>query len=545
MSVKTVTCKTMTCGEFLVQLLESYSVELIFGIPGVHTVELYRGLPATRIRHVTPRHEQGAGFMADGYARVTGKPGVCFIVTGPGMTNIATAMGQAYADSVPMLVISAVNARDQLGMGQGRLHELPSQRNLVAGVSAFSHTLLDPSQLPEVMARAFTVFNSARPRPVHIEIPLDVIVAPADRLSAQAWPLPDKPAPTAAAIEKAAAILKAAKRPLIVAGGGAADAAAEITAIAEKLDAPVFMTINGRGILKPGHPLALNGNLGMEPLLEELRVSDAIFAIGTEFGETEMYPEPKPLRFGGPLIRVDIDPQQLATGLPCTLPIAADAKLATAALLAALGEGRGRHGGADRAKAVTSKVEAGLWPACRTHGRLMEIVGRALPQAIVAGDQTEPVYAVNQIYQAPQPRSYFNSSTGYGTLGYGLPAAFGAKLGAPRRPVVCLIGDGGLQFSVQELASAVEARIPAAVIVWNNASYGEIKAFMAERDIPQIGVDIFTPDFVGLAHALGCTASMPTNIEELQRELVASATRDVPTLIEIRAGSVLAQSLAR
>ena len=168
----------LTTGEYLVRLLESYGVELIFGIPGVHTVELYRGLPATKIRHVTPRHEQGAGFMADGYARVTGKPGVCFIVTGPGMTNIATAMGQAYADSVPMLVISAVNSRDQLAMGQGRLHELPSQRNLVAGVAAFSHTLLDPAQLPEVMARAFTVFNSARPRPVHIEIPLDVIAQP-------------------------------------------------------------------------------------------------------------------------------------------------------------------------------------------------------------------------------------------------------------------------------------------------------------------------------------------------------------------------------
>ena len=130
-----------TCGEYLVRLLEAYGVEIIFGIPGVHTVELYRGLPTTKIRHITPRHEQGAGFMADGYARVTGKPGVCFIVTGPGMTNISTAMGQAFSDSIPMLVISAVNERATLGMGQGRLHELPSQRGLTAGVAVFSHTL--------------------------------------------------------------------------------------------------------------------------------------------------------------------------------------------------------------------------------------------------------------------------------------------------------------------------------------------------------------------------------------------------------------------
>ena len=533
----------LTTGEYLVRLLEAYGVELIFGIPGVHTVELYRGLPATRIRHVTPRHEQGAGFMADGYARVTGKPGVCFIVTGPGMTNIATAMGQAYADSVPMLVISAVNPRDQLAMGQGRLHELPNQRNLVAGVAAFSHTLLDPGQLPEVMARAFTVFNSARPRPVHIEIPLDVIVAEAGHLSTQAWPLPGRPAADPAAIDRAAAILKGAKRPLIVAGGGAADASAEIAEIAGRLDAPVFMTINGRGILKPGHPLSLSGNLGMPALLSELRESDAILAIGTEFGETEMYPDAQPLLFGGPLIRIDIDPAQIVTGLRADLPIAADARLACAALLAALGEARPAGQGASRAAAVRQQVEAGLWPACRTHAGLMEIVIRMLPDAIVAGDQTEPVYAVNQFYEAPRPRSFFNSSTGYGTLGYGLPAAFGAKLGAPHRPSVCLIGDGGIQFSLQELASAVEAGVASAVVIWNNSSYGEIKAFMEERDIPRIGVDIFTPDFVGLARALGCEAVRPATIAELEAALAASVTKTVPTVIDIQAGSALARSL--
>src|SRR5699024_1217179 len=165
----------VTCGEFLVKQLEAYGIETIFGIPGVHTIELYRGLPQTTLKHITPRHEQGAGFMADGYARVKGKPAACFIITGPGMTNILTAMGQAYADSIPMLVISSVNEVATLGMKQGRLHELYSQRDVVSGVCEFSHTILDPSELPEVLAKAFTVFNSERPRPVHIEIPTDVI----------------------------------------------------------------------------------------------------------------------------------------------------------------------------------------------------------------------------------------------------------------------------------------------------------------------------------------------------------------------------------
>src|SRR5580765_4918428 len=201
-----------TCGEMLVRLLAGYGVECIFGIPGVHTVELYRGVAHSGLRHVTPRHEQGAGFAADGYARASGKPGVCFIITGPGMTNIATAMGEAYADSVPMLVISSVNTRAHLGMAQGRLHELPSQRNLISGVAAFSHTLLDPAQLPEVLARAFAVFASARPRPVHIEIPLDVITAEVGALAPKAWPLPPRAAPDGNAIAAAAKLLRDAKR---------------------------------------------------------------------------------------------------------------------------------------------------------------------------------------------------------------------------------------------------------------------------------------------------------------------------------------------
>ncbi len=529
-----------TCGEYLVRLLEAYGVELIFGIPGVHTVELYRGLPATRIRHITPRHEQGAGFMADGYARVSGKPGVCFIITGPGMTNISTAMGQAYADSVPMLVISSVNDRRHLGMAQGRLHELPSQSGLVAGVAAFSHTVLDPVQLPEVLARAFAVFSLARPRPVHIEIPLDVIVAEVDDSHLVAWTLPERPAAQSGAIAKAAVMLRAAQRPLIIAGGGAQDAAMEIRQLSDLLDSPVFMTINGKGILPPSDPRALAGNLGMEPLRRELAGADVVLAIGTEFGETEMYPDPHPVEIGGRLIRIDIDPQQLVTHFSADIPIAADARLATQALIGALGAKRDDRAGSARATAIRLAVMEGLWPACQIHARIMDLVTRTLPDVIVVGDQTEPVYCANQFYQAPGPRSYFNSSTGYGTLGYGMPAAFGAKLAAPLRPVVCLMGDGGIQFSIPELASAVEAGIAVAIVVWNNAGYGEIKAFMADRGIPQIGVDIFTPDFVGIATAMGCAASRPDNIAAFAEELARSVDRAFPTLIEICAESQLA-----
>ncbi|MGB2891443.1 MAG: thiamine pyrophosphate-binding protein, partial [Albidovulum sp.] len=161
----------ISTGVYLTHLLRAYGVDMVFGIPGVHTIELYRGLAGSGIRHVTPRHEQGAGFMADGYARASGRPGVCFIISGPGMTNIVTAMGQAYADSVPMLVISTVNAHGRMGSGEGWLHELPNQQALVAGVAAFSRTVHRPEELATTLAQAFAVFDGARPRPVHVELP--------------------------------------------------------------------------------------------------------------------------------------------------------------------------------------------------------------------------------------------------------------------------------------------------------------------------------------------------------------------------------------
>jgi acetolactate synthase-1/2/3 large subunit len=531
-----------TCGEWLVQLLEAYGVELVFGIPGVHTVELYRGLPATRIRHVTPRHEQGAGFMADGYARVSGKPGVCFIVTGPGMTNILTAMGQAYADSVPMLVISAVNRTEHLGMGEGRLHELPSQRGLVAGISAFSHTLLKPEQLPDVLARAFALFAAARPRPVHIEIPIDVIAQEVDpRVAIR--PRPRRPAPTPDDVSAAASLLEAAKHPLLVLGGGAADAAAAVRILAAGLDAPVVNTVNAKGILPPGHPLHAGENTAFPPLHRAIAEADVVLAVGTEFGETEMYPEPRPVTIGGKLIRIDIDPEQVARGPIADLPIVADAQAALTGINAALGftasAARADTPGAKRAASIRKATAECWWPAVARHDRIAHLVLEALPNAILAGDSAEPVYALNQCYEAPQPRSYFNSSTGYGTLGYGLPAGIGAKLAAPERPVVVLIGDGGLQFTIAELASAVEVEVPVIVLLWNNEGYGEIKNYMVERQIKPIGVDIFTPDFLTIARGFGCVALRPESDAALTTALRDAAGRRIPTVIELRADTFL------
>ena len=526
-----------TCGEVLVKLLENYGVKLVFGIPGVHTVELYRGLAASSLRHITPRHEQGAGFMADGYARVTGSPGVCFIITGPGMTNIATAMAQAYADSIPMLVISSVNARHQLGSGNGCLHELPSQRNLTAGFTAFSHTLMTPDELPQILARAFAVFESDRPRPVHIEIPLDVITAPAGHLQlSRAAPL-SRPAACDGAIAQAAARLLQAQRPLILAGGGAVDAGPALQHLAEHLQAPIALTINAKGIIGPDHLLLIGSSQSTAATRALVREADVVLAIGTELGETD-YDTVFDGGFAipGELIRIDIDAQQLARNFRATIAMVADAGHAASALLAAVANTPSEPAaewGAPRAAQLRSALAAGYDAATRAQKRLLEAVRQALPDVIIAGDSTQPVYAGNLVYDATTPRSWFNSSTGYGTLGYGLPAAIGAKLGAAKRAVVCLIGDGGLQFTLPELASAVEAQVPVIVLLWNNAGYGEIKRYMTDRAITPVGVDIYTPDFMMLARGFGCVGERIGSMNALLEELPRAAGRSVPTVLEI------------
>ncbi|KFX69078.1 hypothetical protein TMS3_0116525 [Pseudomonas taeanensis MS-3] len=528
----------LTCGELLVELLEAYGVDTVFGIPGVHTVELYRGLPATQIKHITPRHEQGAGFMADGYARVSGKPGVCFIITGPGMTNIATAMGQAYGDSVPMLVVSSVNNTEQLAMGGGRLHELPSQSNLVSGVAAFSHTLMRPDELPVVLSRAFAVFNSARPRPVHIEIPINVITAPADHVKRKLGALPSRPAPCPEAILQAVQMLKAAQRPLVLLGGGTANASAEAIRLVEALDAPTAYTINAKGVLPKGHPLALGSNQSLVPVRELVLQSDVVLAIGTELGETDYDGVfDGNFRIESQLIRIDIDAEQLNRNFPADVAILSDARMAMQALLVALGARGGFNPGspgAQRAGQVRSQLEELIPDAWRGQQRVLQVLQQTLPELIIAGDSTQPVYSGNFLYEATQPRTWFNSSTGYGTLGYGLPAAIGAKLAAPERPVVALIGDGGIQFTLPELASAVEAQAPIIVLLWNNSGYGEIKRYMEDRDIPTIGVDIYTPDFLALAKGFGCHAARAESFVHLRELLLSAVQADRPTLIEVQ-----------
>ncbi|MBV7567588.1 5-guanidino-2-oxopentanoate decarboxylase [Pseudomonas sp. PDM27] len=530
------------CAEALVQLLEGYGVETVFGIPGVHTVELYRGLHGSRLKHISPRHEQGAGFMADGYARASGKPGVCFIITGPGMTNIITAMGQAYADSVPMLVISTCNRREHLRLGHGHLHEMPDQRALVAGVCAFSHTLQHPSQLPEVLARAFALFGCTRPRPVHIEIPLDVLEMSADGLDLRPRSLPAAPAPALEAIDDAVALINNAKRPLILAGGGARRASEALTALAERLQAPVALTTNARGLLAPEHPLLLDGVQSSAHGRELFAEADLVLAVGTELGETDYdFFGLGPVQFKAPLIRLDIDPMQILGVQAATVGLLGDAGQGLLLLLDRLPQRQADPAWAAERVAQVNALEHAGWSARQSRMQaLLDTLRDHLPQPLIVGDSTQPVYQGALGYRAPTPNSWFNAGSGYGTLGYGLPAAIGAKLAQPLRPVVALVGDGGLQFSSAELIAAKEAGVGVILLLWNNSSYAEIRDYMNAKAVPLLGVDILTPDFAAFAQSCHVSHHRARDLGGL-RELLGQLGSSVePVMIEVDATTFLA-----
>jgi thiamine pyrophosphate-dependent acetolactate synthase large subunit-like protein len=519
-----------TCGRAVISLLEAYGVDTVFGMPGVHTLELYKGLAASRIRHVLVRHEQGAGFMADGYARATGRPGVCVVITGPGVTNAATAMGEAYSDSIPMLVLSSVNATADLGMGRGRLHEITSQQAVTAPLTAFSRTALAAGEVPELLARAFAAFSSARPRPVHISLPLDVLVEPAD-FTLEARTPPALPSPAADAIDTAAGLLRGARRPVIIAGGGCIAGAEALRRFAEKAVAPVIVTNAAKGVIPDSHPLCLGARLPLAPVQELLASADLVIAVGSELAETDSWVDRLPL--DGDLIRIDIDAVTAQRDYPATVALVADAGRTLTALEAAV-DGISSAITDAELDAVRKRCADGMSSLSRTHMKVLDGLRGALPEdAIVITDMTQIAYTGNVHYPCNMPRSWFHPN-GYGTLGYALPAAIGARLGAPQRAVAVLVGDGGLLFTIQELATAAELGLPLVIVLWNNDGLGQIRDDMIAKGIPEVGVSPRNPDYQLLARAFGCHAVRPDSLDAFTEAVTKALSAHVPTLIEVR-----------
>jgi 5-guanidino-2-oxopentanoate decarboxylase len=511
----------LSTGEALVGLLEAYGVDTIFGIPGVHNVEMYRALPRSKIKHVLVRHEQGAGFMADGYARATGKPGVCFTITGPGLLNILTPLGQAWSDSSNVLVISSALDIGDAAQGRGRLHEMLDQRGAAATVTSLAMRAYTPKDVRDCIARAFANFASARPRPAYLEIPLDLLKVTAG----EGWtarPLPSKSSPSKSQITAAAKKINGAKNPIILLGGGALDAGVPAIAIAEKLGCPIITTTAGKGAVRADHPLCLGYCLGNPDVHAKLLGSDCILAVGTELSETDFWSSEIVLEN---LIRIDIDPAALVRPHTAEIPVLGDAA-ETLAALAPLINAKSNSPKLNIAKGEDDALRVML-------AKVLGTIREALPEeTVIASDMTQIAYAANIIFPIHIPRTWLHP-VGFGTLGFGLPAGIGAKFGAGKKPVAIMIGDYGLQFTINELGTAVEHKLPLVILMWNNNALGQIRDDMVNKGIQPNAVTLRNPDFQMLAKAYGCYAEKPASLKALTVAIKAALAADGPTFIEM------------
>ena len=517
-------------GEATIELLERYGVDTLFGIPGVHTLEFCRGLNRSSIRHVQVRNEQGAGFMADGYARVSGKPGVALVISGPGVTNALTGVGQAYADSIPLLLLSSDNASYTLGKGWGCLHEVPSLTGTTAALTAFSATAMQPEDVPELIARAFSVFASERPRPVHIAIPIDILEMPAGG-DWQPIELPERRAPTRKKIERACELLREAKQPMICVGGGAWLASDAITGLAERLGAPVIGSTAGKGIIDDGHPLSLSAGMVRGEVQKYLRRADVVLAAGTELSEVDSFVEP--LVINGKIIRVDIDPRKMNDRYPAEVAIIGGAKTTIEAIAGELGQVEARAETVAEVAEIRASFRKNISASEARHCRILDVLRAALPpETVVMGDICQLVYTGCFAFDVPKPRLW-HYPAGYCTLGCALPDAIGAKLALPDVPVVTVAGDGGFMFTVQELVTAVELELPLPLILWNNNGLKQIEDGMHEIGIEPVGVNGINPDFIALAKSCGCHALRVESAEAMTDALAAAFKTNRPTLIEV------------
>lgn len=514
----------VTGGAAVIDSLVANGVRHVFGIPGTHNLEIYRYLPASGIQHIVMRHEQGAGYAADGYARVTGGPGVLITTSGPGITNAITALATAYADSVPTLAISPGPPRGTVGRDLGWLHELKNQQAALNAVCDRSIRVEDADEIPEAVADIFAGFATRRPRPVHLEIPVDVLEGDWVRRPAAARPAVEPGLLDPVAISNIREALAIASRPLLIAGGGARGAAAEIQALARH-GVPVLTTVNGKGIVDESDPAALGASVRLPAAHQAIADADLVIAVGTELGDSDLW--------GGVLeaakvIRIDLDPAQLHKNLRADLTVAGDAQQVLQATTTDRDYDTGYLPALKKAITADADHDAGPW------ARIQRSLAAALPDdTVIAGDSSQVTYYGTVHYWPFTPTNRLLYPTGYATLGYGLPAAIGAKIAQPERPVIGLFGDGAAMFTIQELVSATELLLPLPIIVVDNGGYAEIREQMVDRGITPQAVDLYQPDLPALARAIGAYGVEADGPDDLGRLATEALSADRPTLIHL------------
>ncbi|MFQ3183207.1 MAG: 5-guanidino-2-oxopentanoate decarboxylase [Alteromonas macleodii] len=519
---------TRPLGAQISHMLKDRGIDVIFGIPGVHNQEMYRGIEEAGITHVLARHEQGAGFMADGYARASNKPGVCYVITGPGVLNALTPMGQAYSDSVPVLMLAS--CLDEVAFEKGQLHQMNDQEGAAASVTDWSVTARTADAVYGLIDRALTEFATKRKRPKAIHVPIKLLEA-GSNVPPIAVPKRNCNAVSTSVIDDIVVLLQNAERPLIIAGGGCVGADEALRFVTQVTGAASFSTYAGRGVFGHDDPLHFGSNLSRAGSQAIIGQADVVLAIGTELAEVDIWrPE---LGHTGTFIRVDIDPVMLTSRPRTDVVLCADAAMTLFALTNEIQ----RKAPTKWTAVEVTQARAG-WRAEIEVERpglpqIIETVRAAMPDdAMIYSDMTGFAYAAKDIWLMKQS-GHWHHPFGFGTLGYALPASIGGAVARKGQPTVCIIGDYGLQYTIAEIGTAVELGLPLVIILWDNGKLGEIEDSMIKAQILPNAVVQRNPDFLALARAYGALAAQPATLTDIAPALDTAFKANVPTVIRL------------
>jgi acetolactate synthase I/II/III large subunit len=517
-------------GEAIVNGLVAHGVDTVFGLPGAQIYGLFDAFHQAQLKVIGARHEQACGYMAFGYARASGRPGVFSVVPGPGVLNASAALLTAFGCNEPVLCLTGQVPTQFLGKGRGHLHEMPDQLATLRTFVKWADRIEYPDVAPALVGRAFQEMMSGRRGPASLEMPWDVFTQRAEVGKAQTYDLFPAPQPDSDRIKAAAALIKGSKTPMIFVGSGAIHAGEEILELAETIDAPVVAFRSGRGIVSNAHELGLT----MAAAYKLWPKTDLMIGIGTRMelpASGFRWPYQPP---GLKSIRIDIDPVEMRR-LASDIAIVADASAGTAELMAAV-----RKTGFSKTAGHRATIREASAAAEQDIQRIqpqmayLKILREVLPSnAIVTDELSQVGFASWYGFPIYQPRTFITS--GYqGTLGSGFPTALGAKVAHPDRPVVAITGDGGFMFGVQELATAVQFRIGVVTLIFNNNAYGNVRRDQRERfDGRVVASDLVNPDFVKLAESFGAGAARVTSPDHFRPALEKALADGGPYVIAV------------
>jgi acetolactate synthase-1/2/3 large subunit len=525
----------MSGGDAIVRSLLREGVDTVFALPGVQTYGLFDAMARARedLRVLTPRHEQAAGYMAFGYAKATGRPGVCSVVPGPGVLNAAAALSSAYAASTPMVLVTGQVPTPFIGAGMGHLHELPDQLQTMRTLTRWAERISRPGEGPALVAEAFRQTRSGRPRPVALEMPWEVfdqreqveLVAPS---VAQAAPIAD-----GAALERACELLRSARHPMIMVGGGALEAAAEVRELAELLQAPVVAFRGGRGVVASDVPLGLSCAEGFELW----PATDVVLGIGSRM-ELQWFRWPDQAS-ELTLIDIDIEAEQTAR-LRADVALVGDAAATTATLTALLRDAGVQRPSRSEELEGIKRAKASEIERIQPHVAHLRAIREVLPRdGFFVEELCQAGFTSYYAFPVYEPRTFVTCGP-QGTLGFGFQTALGVKAACPDRKVVSITGDGGFQFGLQELATAVQYSLDVVTVVFDNGAFGNVLRDQQRLYAGRVlGSELRNPDFVALAEAYGVRATRAGSPQELRTALEGALERAEPELIvvPVEAGS--------